>query len=136
MYSNRDKIVKKGKKATTETEDEVAKALFELENNAKVEDAEAIKKIKITKAEILAEKDKKVLQIEVPHTLYALARKCHTTLTSHLEAKFKCPVVILAQRTILSKYGKDRVTMCREAEGIAKATNEQNLDRGARRIFR
>ena len=105
MYSNREKIAKKGNAAATETEDEVAKALFELENSIKDASVAEIKKIKLSGAQYLGEGEKKILHITVPYPLYALVRKNHAVVVSYLEGKFKCPVAITAQRTILSKYG-------------------------------
>lgn len=105
MYSNRDKIVKKGKAAANETEDEVAKALFELENNTKDEVQADIKKIKICGAQNIAEGEQKVLLVAVPYPLFPFIKKHHKAIVAHLEAKFKVPVVIVAQRTVLSKYG-------------------------------
>ena len=106
MYSNMDKIVKKGKAVATETEDEVAKALFELENSTK-EDVQAdIKKIKICCAQNVTEGEHKVLLVAVPFPLFPLIKKHHKAIVAHLEAQFKVPVVIVAKRTILSKYGK------------------------------
>ena len=105
MYSNRDKIVIKGKVKPTETEDEVAKALFELENAKKEGNVEEIKKIKFSHAQFVTEGEQKILHIMVPYPLYSLVRKNHHAIISHLEGKFKCPVVFMAERTILSKYG-------------------------------
>ena len=105
MYSNRDKIVKKGKEAATETEDEVAKALFELQNNTKAPVSEEIKKIKLSKAQYFGEGNQKILHITVPYPLFALVRNNFQAIVPHLEDKFKCPVAFTAQRTILSKYG-------------------------------
>ncbi len=106
MYSNRDKIVKKAGATTTEIEDEVAKALFELENNTKEAPvAEDIKKLKLVAAQYHGEGDKKVLHIVVPYPLFALVRKHYSAIVPYLENKFKCTVALTAQRTILSKYG-------------------------------
>lgn len=106
MYSNRDKIVKKAGATATEIEDEVAKALFELENSTKEAPVVAdIKKLKLSGAQYLGEGDKKVLHIIVPYPLYSLVRKHHAAIVPYLEGKFKCTVALTAQRTILSKYG-------------------------------
>ena len=105
MYSNRDKIAKKDKAQTTEIEDEVGKARFELENNSKVEYPEDIKQLKLTSAKYYGEGDKKVLHIVIPYALFHLVRKNYSTLIRYLESKFKCTVGLTAQRTILSKYG-------------------------------
>ena len=108
MYSNRDKIAKKGNVSATEIEDEVAKALFELENNIKEAPVVAdIKKIKLASAQYVGDAEKKILHIVVPYPLYSLVRKNHGAIVSHLETKFKCPVALTAQRTILSKYGTE-----------------------------
>ena len=110
MYSNRDKIVKKNKANPSETEDEVAKALFELENNVKEVNKDAnidnIKKIKLSGAQYLNLAEKKILHIFVPYKIFPLVRQNFSTVVPYLENKFKCPVVIVGQRTILSKYGK------------------------------
>ncbi len=105
MYSNRDKIVKKGDAKPTETEDEVAKALFELENSAKPEIVAQIKQIKLVQAQYHGEGDNRILLITVPFPVYALVRQNYSTIAPYLEGKFKCPVTIVAQRKILSKYG-------------------------------
>ena len=104
MYSNRDKIVKKSSEQTTETEDEVAKAFFELENK-KIESPEDIKKIKLNSAKYYGEDNKKVLHIVVPYPLFALVKKNNSTIVPYFEGKFKCTVALTACRTILSKYG-------------------------------
>ena len=108
MYTNRDKIVKKEENAkTTEIEDEVAKALFELENSTKDEMADAIKKIKFASASYVEDEHKfKVLLIVVPFPLYGNVKKSYGTTLPYLENKFQCPVLLVAQRKILSKYGK------------------------------
>jgi hypothetical protein len=123
MYSYRDKIIKKNKEAPTETEDEVGKALFELQNSSK---EESIKKIAICGAQYLTEGEKKILQIAVPFKIFPFARQNNAALISYLEAKFKVPVVIFGKRTILSKYGKFAYNEDREEKGISKETNEQN----------
>ena len=106
MYSNRDKIIKKNKAAPSETEDEVAKALFELENSTKDANIESIKKIKLSSAQYITEGEKKIILIVVPYKIFPLVRQNYSTVVSYLEGKFKWPVVIIAQRTILSRYGK------------------------------
>ena len=105
MYSNRDKIVKKGDVKPTETEDEVAKALFELENSAAKEIVADIKKLKLTEAKYHTQGENKVLQITVPFTIHPFVRLHYKDIVPYLETKFKCPVGIIAERTILSKYG-------------------------------
>jgi hypothetical protein len=102
MYSSRDKIVKKNKVPPTETEDEVAKAIIELENTVK---EESIHKIVISGAQYLTEDTKKILHIFVPFKIFPLVRQNFATVVPFFENKFKCPVVIVGQRTILSKYG-------------------------------
>lgn len=136
MYSNREKIAKKGNATTTETEDEVAKALFELENSVKDATVEEIKKIKLSGAQYIGEGEKKILHIMVPYPLNALVRKNHSAIISYLEGKFKCPVAITAQRTILSKYGTFPHATDREEKGIPEEAHEPNPHCGARRLPR
>jgi hypothetical protein len=128
MYSNRDKIVKKGDAKTTEIEDEVAKALFELENTTKDEQAETIKKIKLASAAYVADKsDLKVLLIVVPFPLYTHVRKCYATTVAHLERKFGCRVVIVAQRRILSRYGTCPTLFLEKRKGSQKRPHNRTL---------
>lgn len=129
MYSGRDKIIKKGKEKATEIEDEVAKALFELENTQIETGVEGIKKIKFTKAQTFTmEGDAKALIIYVPYPLFPLVKKDFVHINKFMTAKFKCPVFIVAERVILSKYGiylqKSLPYFCREEKGITKKTNE------------
>jgi hypothetical protein len=135
MYSTRDKIVKKGKAPATETEDEVVKALFELQNSTKDEVQADIKVIQICRAQILTEGEQKVLLIAVPFPQFPKIKKHHKAIIAHLEAKFKVPVVIVAQRTILSKYGKVYHNKYRKEKGITEKTNEPHFKRCARRLL-
>ena len=105
MYSNRDKIVKKANEKPNETEDEVAKALFELENHVKEAEVPKIKSVKFSHAQYLTEGAIKILHITVPFPILATIHQNYSIIVPYLESKFKCPVVVVAQRTILSKYG-------------------------------
>ena len=128
MYSNRDKIVKKGEAKTTELEDEVAKALFELDNSAK-EHVEQVKKFKFANATYVDSKaGVKALLIVVPYPLYASARQGFGTIVKALEEKFSCPVVIVAQRKILSKYEKRKGSQKRPMNRTLTAVHDAYLD--------
>lgn len=108
MYSNRDKIEKKGNEKPTEIEDEVAKALFEFENTLKEATAEKtkqIKKIKITSAEHVVDGATRILLIRFPFPLYHIVHENFNEILPYLEGKFKCAVALVAQRRILSKHG-------------------------------
>eukprot|EP00831_Metopus_contortus_P027644 TRINITY_DN2318_c0_g2_i1.p1 TRINITY_DN2318_c0_g2~~TRINITY_DN2318_c0_g2_i1.p1 ORF type:complete len:223 (-),score=62.45 TRINITY_DN2318_c0_g2_i1:54-722(-) len=128
MYSNRDKIVKKGDAKVSPTEDEVAKALFEIENSSKDDMAEKIKKIKITKAEKVEDRGVAVLIILVPFALFPLVKQSYSFLIQKLEAKFKCSVVLLAQRTILSKYQKRKGSQKRPVSRTLSAVHDAFLE--------
>lgn len=105
MYSHRDKILKKPEEKHTEIEDEVTNALFEYENSAPKEVADTVKAIKILKAQkIDINQTSQVLLITVPYTLLGQVRKVQAALVGHMEGKFKCPVIIVGYRTIVSKY--------------------------------
>ena len=128
MYSNRDKIAKKGEVKPTEIEDEVAKTLFELENSAKPEIVAEIKQVKLAQAQYHGEGDNRILQIMVPFPVYAIAKKHYTTIVPYLEGKFKCPVVMIAQRTILSKYEKRKGSQKRPRSRTLAAVHEAYLN--------
>lgn len=126
MYSNRDKIVKKANEQTTEIEDEVARALFELENK-KVESPEDIKKVKLCSAKYYGEDDKKVLHVMVPYPLFSVVKKNYLTIVPYLENKFKCTVALTARRTILSKYGTLSSTFVEKRKGSEKRPYSRTL---------
>ncbi len=108
MYSNRDKIVKKGNVKPTEIEEEAAKALFEFENtlkDASAEKTKKVKQIKLASAQYVVDGGNRVLLIMIPFPLYHIVRENFNEILPYLEGKFKCPVALVAQRTILSRHG-------------------------------
>ena len=67
------------------------------------------------RAEYVTEGENKALVIVVPFPLYPLVKKNFAAVTNFMAGKFKVPVFIIAQRTILSKYGKNEYNKNREA---------------------
>jgi hypothetical protein len=107
MFNSMDKIIKKGKEKVSETEEEVAKALFEIEMK-EAEFQEDLKALFITSATIVEfnNKREKVLLICVPYRSKDTLRKVHSLLVTNLQAKFQCPVIFVANRIIISKNGE------------------------------
>jgi hypothetical protein len=91
-------------------EDEVAKSLLQLElNNANLKDYLAL--IHINSAELVeyTQQDgslSKCLVVKIPFRSSTSYRKVADKVISHLEQKFNWPVIVVANRTIMSKYCK------------------------------
>eukprot|EP01127_Copromyxa_protea_P002567 TRINITY_DN12481_c0_g1_i1.p1 TRINITY_DN12481_c0_g1~~TRINITY_DN12481_c0_g1_i1.p1 ORF type:complete len:213 (+),score=40.70 TRINITY_DN12481_c0_g1_i1:25-639(+) len=97
------KIALKGRKTKpTEIEVSVAKALLELETNSK-DLAVDLADIHIASAKEIEADKKKTIVVFVPFKLFGKFKKIHTRVVRELEKKLGAFVLILAQRTILSK---------------------------------
>jgi len=109
MFSGLDKIVKKSKdQKPTDTEEEVAKGLLELEMKETEANVKSLLKgLVICEAKEIPIKatGEKALLIKVPFKALPILKKVHEKVISALEKKFSCTVVIVGQRTIISKHG-------------------------------
>ena len=115
MFNARSKIVKK--ENITEVEDEAAKFLHYLElNNSQLKDKLA--QVFISSAELLEYKQRdgamsKVLLFKIPFRSIVAFQKVSTDLVQQLEQKFNWPVIVVAQRTIISKRAKHHISQKR-----------------------
>jgi small subunit ribosomal protein S7e len=103
MINARKKIVKGKGEAPTELEEEVAKALLDIEVSPSSEIKADLRDICITAAkEVEVRANKKAVVIFVPFRVWKNVRKIHGRLLRELEKKFnKRHVMLVANRTIL-----------------------------------
>jgi len=96
------KIIKAGHEKASELEEQVAKALFEIELTSKEISAE-LKDLFITAAkEVDVSSGKSAIVVFVPYKQHKRFQKIQVRLTRELEKKLAKHVLIIAQRTILS----------------------------------
>ena len=116
MFTARTKIVKENGQEPTDLEDDVAKALFELQEQAEAEMKVYLRDLAFSSArEVDVNANKKAVIIIVPYRLLAkyhkrlLTNAClQTRLVRELEKKFSGKiVVIIGQRRILNKPKKN-----------------------------
>jgi len=107
---NRSKIIKKGDAKVTELEEECAKALqqFELANS---DMAVHFKTFFLNSVEQVEFKQhdgtmSKYMLIRIPFRSLAAFKKVGEKVIEAFEAKFKWPVIVSANRTIISQGGK------------------------------
>ncbi len=103
----KEKILKKEGVSRTETEEEVAKALLELEVNKK-EAAEDLKHLVLTAATMeTLNKNEKALLLTIPFKCTFILPKVQKIVCEGLSQKFQVPVLMYTQRNIISKKGRE-----------------------------
>merc|ERR1719217_2069028 len=105
MLNSKRKIVKDNGAAATEVEQEVAKALFDIEVSPSSEFKADVRDIYISGVkEIEAKNGRTALVVQFPFRVWKSVRKIHGRLIRELEKKFsKKHVTFMANRTILDK---------------------------------
>uniref|UniRef100_A0A7S3VYB7 40S ribosomal protein S7 n=1 Tax=Strombidinopsis acuminata TaxID=141414 RepID=A0A7S3VYB7_9SPIT len=104
MFNARKKIVKDKGQAPTELEEEVAKALFDIEVSPSSDIKTDLRDIYISGAKDLEVKSRVALVVSFPFRVWKSVQKIQGRLIRELEKKFsKKHVVFVANRTILDK---------------------------------
>ena len=142
MFNRRDKIIKKDGAKPSDLEEEVAKSLHQLELNNKSLKAH-LSIIFINSVEnVDYEQDdgaaSQYLLVRIPHRSLGAYRKVGTLVQEHLESQYEKPVLIVANRTIISpscKYHPSVVlTMFySQAPRFSNETKIQNPDQRPQR---
>merc|ERR1712125_155526 len=97
--------LKEGNAVPDELEQNVAQALYDLESGDLKQD---LKYLYIVAAkEVKVSADKSAIVVVIPFRLVANFRRIHTRLVHELEKKFAKNVVIISQRRILQKPGRN-----------------------------
>merc|ERR1711868_241792 len=101
----RRKIKKEGNAPVDELEQNVAQALYDLEQGDLKQDLKFL--YIISAKEVTVSAGKSAIVIVIPFRLGANFRKIHTRLIHELEKKFGKNVIVIAQRRILQKPGRN-----------------------------
>jgi len=106
MYSSKEKILKTN---VTDLENEVAKTIYDVEAKASATQKAFLNQLYITGAEKieLSDKSSQALHVRIPfRSLHAFKKTRHAVISA-LEKQFKnTDVIVTANRTIQSKFGK------------------------------
>merc|ERR1719238_619559 len=104
MQNARKKLVKENGAAATDVEQEVAKALFDIEVSPSSEIKADVREICISGVKEIEAKGRTALVVQFPFRVWKNVRKIHGRLIRELEKKFsKKHVTFMATRTILDK---------------------------------
>jgi small subunit ribosomal protein S7e len=105
MFNPRSKVSKKGNQTPTELENEVAKALYDIEVAQNSTLRAELKDVVIRKAEeIDASNGKKIVLITFPYRSWRSVKPAQARLLHEMEKKFsKKHVVFVAERTMIAK---------------------------------
>jgi len=110
MFNRRDKIIKKDGVKPTDLEEEVAKSLHQLELNNKPLKAHLqiifINSVHTVDYEQADGTAAQYLLVRIPHRSHGAYKKVGTLIQEHLEAQYEKPVLVVANRTIISTSGK------------------------------
>ena len=115
MFNRREKIIKKDGSKPSELEEEVAKRLHQIEqDNADLKKELSI--ILITSAELVDYEDAdktraQYLLIRILHRSQGAFKKAGYKVLEKLEAQYDKPVIIVANRTIISPKGKQELIL-------------------------
>merc|ERR1711937_1016166 len=110
MQNARKKLVKDSGAAATEVEQEVAKALFDIEVSPSSEIKADLRDIYISSAkDVEVKQGRTAVVVHFPYRIWKNVRKIHGRLIRELEKKFSQKhVVFVANRTILDKNFRRR----------------------------
>jgi small subunit ribosomal protein S7e len=117
MFHNRDKIIKKDNEKPTELEEDVAKALRSL--GSKHENLQQHLKIIFLNSAKMVDyqqrdgSNEQYLLVRIPHRSHAAFKKAGVVVQEALEAHFKVPCLVVANRTIISPSAKRHPTQMR-----------------------
>mmetsp|Transcript_83289 Transcript_83289/g.193477 ORF Transcript_83289/g.193477 Transcript_83289/m.193477 type:complete len:194 (+) Transcript_83289:65-646(+) len=130
MFNARKKIVKEKGAAPTELEEEVAKALFDIEVSPSSDIKTDLRDIYVSAAkELDVGKTGKAILVYFPFRVWKLVRKMHGRLIRELEKKFtKKHVVFVCNRTILDKNFRRKGLKVRPRSRTLTAVHEGILE--------
>mmetsp|Transcript_27644 Transcript_27644/g.79419 ORF Transcript_27644/g.79419 Transcript_27644/m.79419 type:complete len:194 (-) Transcript_27644:78-659(-) len=130
MFNARKKIVKEKGAAPTELEEEVAKALFDIEVSPSSDIKADLRDIHISAAkEVDVGKTGKAVVVSFPYRVWKLVRKIQGRLIRELEKKFsKKHVIFVANRTMLDKDFRRKGVKVRPRSRTLTAVHEALLE--------
>ena len=132
MFNRRDKIIKKDGAKPTDLEEEVAKSLHQLELNNKGLKAHLqiifINSVETVDYQQADEAAAQYLLVRIPHRSLGAYRKVGTLVQEHLEQQYEKPVLIVANRTIISPSAKHHASQMRPRSRTLTAVHNEILN--------
>mmetsp|Transcript_7661 Transcript_7661/g.18977 ORF Transcript_7661/g.18977 Transcript_7661/m.18977 type:complete len:193 (+) Transcript_7661:100-678(+) len=129
MFSARKKIVKEKGAAPTELEEEVAKALFDIEVSPSSDIKADLRDVYISAAKEIDVKQRKAIVVYFPCRVWKSVQKIQGRLIRELEKKFsKRHVVFVANRTILDKNFRRKGLKVRPRSRTLTAVHDSVLE--------
>jgi len=129
MFNARKKIVKDKGAAPSALEEEVAKALFDIEVAPQSDIKTDVRDIYISGAQELEVKNRSAIVVQFPYRVWKNVRKIHGRLIRELEKKFsKKHLVFTANRTILDKNFRRKGLKIRPRSRTLTAVHESVLE--------
>ena len=131
MFNRRDKIIKKAGEEPTDLEQEVAKQIGIIENNNKAAKLHLsiifINSVNNVDYEQADGSAGQYMLIRIPHRSLGAFRKVGSLVQEHLEAHYERPVMIVANRTILSPSALRHPTQMRPRSRTLTNVNQEIL---------
>jgi len=129
MFNARKKILKEKGAAPTELEEEVAKALFDIEVSPSSDIKADVRDLYLSSAQELEVKNRVALVVHFPFRVWKTVRKIQGRLIRELEKKFnKKHVIFVAKRTILDKNFRRKGLQVRPRSRTLTSVHESMLE--------
>lgn len=132
MFNRRDKIIKKDGKKPTDLEEEVAKSLASVELNNKALKAHlsiifinSVHNVDYTQADGTAAQ---YMLVRIPHRSFLAFQKAGGLVQEHLEAQYEKPVLVVANRTIISPSAKAHASQMRPRSRCLTTVHKEILN--------
>merc|ERR1712060_599743 len=129
---NRSKLQKKGETRATELEEEIAKTLQAFETSSQ-DLQQHLKFVYFNSAEEVEFEQAdgqtaKYILVRIPYRSLNYFKKVGPKVIENLEAKFKWPIIVIANRTIQSKRAKTHASQMRPRSRTLKAVHQAILN--------
>jgi len=131
MFNRRDKIIKEKGVKPSDLEEEVAKSLHQLElNNKNLKANLSIIFINSVNTVDYQQEDGSAAQyllVRIPHRSLSAFKKVGSLVQEHLEQQYEKPVLIVANRTIISPSAKHHPSQMRPRSRTLTAVHQEIL---------
>ena len=132
MFNRRDKIIKKDGKKPSDLEEEVAKSLHSLQLSNKALTSHlsiifinSVANVDYTQADGTAAQ---YLLVRIPHRSHGAFKKVGALVQEHLEAQYEKPVLVVANRTIISPSAKHHTSQMRPRSRCLTSVHKEVLN--------
>uniref|UniRef100_A0A7S3IRM5 40S ribosomal protein S7 n=1 Tax=Strombidium inclinatum TaxID=197538 RepID=A0A7S3IRM5_9SPIT len=132
MFNRRDKIIKKDGSKPTDLEEDVAKAISSLESSNKAQKAHLsiifINSVENVQFEQADHTSAEYLLVRIPHRSHGAFKKVGGLVQEKLEQSFEKPVIVVANRTIISPSAIHHPSQMRPRSRTLTAVHKEILN--------